>query len=121
MKDKFYTISDITAEGNAVIAMLVLNEKHPVFEGHFPGQPIVPGVCMMQIVKEIAEVTFEQKLRLVKANDLKFLNVIDPRENKILELQLNYTRNNAAINVLATLSKDSAICFKFNGVFSGSF
>lgn len=28
-----------------------LNPGHVLYQGHFPGQPVVPGVCTLQIIK----------------------------------------------------------------------
>ena len=32
-----------------------LNPGHALYQGHFPGQPVVPGVCTLQMIKESAE------------------------------------------------------------------
>lgn len=29
-----------------------LNPGHALYQGHFPGQPVVPGVCTLQMIKE---------------------------------------------------------------------
>jgi len=52
----FYKIISLekTAESK-YLAMILINEEHEVFQGHFPGNPIMPGVCMMQIIKELTE------------------------------------------------------------------
>ena len=30
-----------------------LYAEHPIYKGHFPQIPIAPGVCLVQIIKEI--------------------------------------------------------------------
>ena len=35
-----------------------LNPGHALYQGHFPGQPVVPGVCTLQMIKESAEQMF---------------------------------------------------------------
>ena len=32
-----------------------LNGEHEIFKAHFPGEPITPGVCQLQMVVECAE------------------------------------------------------------------
>ena len=34
---------------------VMLNPQHAIYNGHFPQQPVVPGVCMLQIIKECIE------------------------------------------------------------------
>ncbi|MEP7278535.1 MAG: 3-hydroxyacyl-ACP dehydratase, partial [Bacteroidota bacterium] len=60
----FYTIVSPVIEPENIRAILKINPDHAIFKGHFPGQPVVPGVCMMQIVKELMETGTGRRLRL---------------------------------------------------------
>ena len=51
----FFTINDKVSSETEIWAELYINATHKIFEGHFPNQPVVPGVCMMQMIKEILE------------------------------------------------------------------
>ena len=51
LKNDFFTFTALQLEGDMVTTNIELNAAHSIFKGHFPGQPIVPGVCMMQMVK----------------------------------------------------------------------
>jgi 3-hydroxyacyl-[acyl-carrier-protein] dehydratase len=118
LKDDFYTIKSINSEGNATSAALVINGAHKIFEGHFPGQPVVPGVCLVQMVREITAVALERDVQMTKADEVKFLQIIDPRENKVLNMHLRYnSTSDTDVNVSAILSKDELTCFKFKGSF----
>src|SRR6266550_1356025 len=72
---------------------LLINEKHEIFTGHFPDLPIVPGVCTMQMIKELLEQHLQKKLRLITAGNLKFLSIINPVENPEIEIQISYASN----------------------------
>ena len=55
-----------------------LQEKSLIFQAHFPGEPITPGVCIIQIAKELLE-DYVQKCYTIKTiKNVKFLNVISP-------------------------------------------
>jgi 3-hydroxyacyl-[acyl-carrier-protein] dehydratase len=115
--NKFFTISNLEPLGFDIKAELIINANHQIFEGHFPGRSVVPGVCMMQVVKEIMEGVLQKKLNLVKAHEMKFLAVIDPQQNNNIQAALKYIfEDNGTITVLATLFKDELIYFKFKGV-----
>jgi 3-hydroxyacyl-[acyl-carrier-protein] dehydratase len=117
--NNFFTISNLEPLGFDIKAELIVNANHQIFEGHFPGQPVVPGVCMMQMVKEIMEVVLQKKINLVKAHEMKFLAVIDPQQNNDIHAQLKYTPGeNDSVTVSATLFKNEIIHFKFKGVFN---
>lgn len=115
----FYTIKNLTTVDSAVNAELELNASHKIYEGHFPGQPVTPGVCMMQMVKEIIETVVQRETRLVRASEMKFLLMIIPGENNIINAQIKYSIDeNEGIHVIAALLKDNTTYFKFKGLFS---
>jgi len=91
LRDNFYTrlsVENLTENSREV--RIKLNEKHLVFEGHFPAVPVVPGVCMMQIVKEQLEDHLKRKLRLKHAAVLKFMAVINPLEVPELIVKIDF-------------------------------
>jgi len=47
----FYKIKDSKTTEKGFIYSININEKHEVFKGHFPDNPVVPGVCLIQIMK----------------------------------------------------------------------
>src|SRR5476651_1293423 len=114
----FFTFTDLQTEGNTVKTHIELNAGHPIFKGHFPGQPILPGVCMMQIVKEVLEAHLNQQTRLVKAHDLKFLAFIHPEQNKAIQLELTINKDADLIKTDARLLDGATVFFKFKGTFT---
>lgn len=66
-----------------------LNKEHEVFKGHFPGNPVTPGVCMMQIVKELVQEITGFSLMLKSAANVKFMALINPDETPDLVLDLD--------------------------------
>ena len=77
LEKNFYTVQSFTNEEGIAKASISINAAHEIFKGHFPGQPVVPGVCMTQIVKELLEKAITKETRLLKADHLKFLSVIN--------------------------------------------
>ena len=118
LKEHFYTIPGITHTNNTINAIFQLNPEHAIFKGHFPGQPVVPGVCMLQMIKELLESALGKTLRLAIGNELKFLSVIDPTRNKLIDVELNYT-GEASVGIIinARLFYNETIFFKCKGVF----
>jgi 3-hydroxyacyl-[acyl-carrier-protein] dehydratase len=118
LQGDFFDISNLETGDFDIKANLVINAGHKIFEGHFPGQPVVPGVCMMQMVKEIMEQVIGKKTNLVKAHEMKFLAIIDPRQNNVISASLTYAiEENETLSVSATFFKDELTHFKFKGLF----
>ncbi len=114
----FFTIQCLYAEQSSITADIEINEKHKIFKGHFPGQPVVPGVCMMQIIKEILEEGLDITTKLSKASDLKFLSVINPVETKKLQVRIKYMQPaNGQYYLQGELSNSEKCFFKLKGNF----
>ena len=64
--ENFYKIIHIKEREDGKQAIEIeLNPGHVLYQGHFPGQPVVPGVCTLQIIKESAEQIANQPLQYV--------------------------------------------------------
>jgi len=109
----FFTINNKESSDTEIWAELFINADHTIFEGHFPNQPVVPGVCMMQMIKEILEEVIGKETNLINAADMKFLAVIDPQKNNLVHASIKYTvPENGIINITASIFKDDLIHFK---------
>jgi 3-hydroxyacyl-[acyl-carrier-protein] dehydratase len=108
----FYTILQRTPAPGVVKATIAINKKHRILEGHFPGLPVVPGVCMLQIVRELMEVTSGKDLKLTEADNMKFLSVINPEQNTDVDVTINYTEEAGKFNINATLFAGTVTFFK---------
>lgn len=118
LKDNFYSILQWETENSSIRATITLNEKHAIFQGHFPGQPIVPGVCMIQIVKEVLESASGVNLLLKQADAIKFLAFIDPVKERMVQVNVQFAITDSEnLHTTATLHCDEKLCFKFKGVF----
>ena len=114
----FFNISEKKVTGPDVLVTIDINALHHIFEGHFPGHPVVPGVCMLQMIKEILEVVIEKKTQLKKADQMKFLAIINPLENPSIQAEFTYdTNEDAVITVNGRLCKGETTFLKFKGSF----
>ena len=117
LENDFYTITNLETEEGLAKAELEINAAHKIFEGHFPGQPVTPGVCMMQMIKEITEKIVGSKTQLIRADEMKFLSIIDPQKNNHIRAEIKYSITDDKVTVVASLLKDAVIHFKFKGSF----
>ncbi|KXH78475.1 3-hydroxyacyl-ACP dehydratase [Chryseobacterium kwangjuense] len=111
----FYTLESYDkAENGSYTAYIHLNKDHDIFKGHFPGNPVTPGVCMMQIVKELTEEITASKLFLKTASNVKFMAIINPFETPDLKLQLDITEDEEGVKVKNTTSFGETIALKMS-------
>lgn len=116
LKDSFYTIASISHQDNTILAELQFMSEHDIFAGHFPGQPVVPGACMLQIVREVLSDNLNAPYRLKTASNLKFIAPVDPRMVDEAELKLTYKTVEIGLQVTAVLNTNGVVCFKMQGI-----
>jgi 3-hydroxyacyl-[acyl-carrier-protein] dehydratase len=113
LSGNFFTIQTVAVDAGSIQATLQMNASHPIFEGHFPGQPVVPGVCMLQMIKEIVELVIKAETRIVSAAEIKFLAVVHPVENNKVQAQIKYSNTEtSSILVVASLMSGVVTHFK---------
>lgn len=111
----FYTLQSYEqAENGSFTAYISLNKDHDIFKGHFPGNPVTPGVCMMQIVKELSEEFTGLNLFLKSASNVKFMAIINPFETPDLTLQLDITQTEEEVKVKNITSFGETIALKMS-------
>ena len=60
---------------------ILLDANNEIYKAHFPGEPITPGVCVIQIAKELVEDYLDEDILIQSIKNVKFLNVISPENN----------------------------------------
>jgi len=97
LKD-FYKIISLSQVGEQnYCAHIRLNSGHAIFKGHFPDHPVTPGVCMMQIVKELTEQILGINLQLQRSSNVKFMALINPEINADLKLDLEISTTEESV------------------------
>lgn len=115
--DNFFFIISREAVGQGIKTRIRIDKHHKIFNGHFPAVPIVPGVCMMEIVREIAEQHVGRSLRIDSADSIKFLTVINPMENEEVQADIDFEENDdQSLRINATLFAGELIFFKLKGL-----
>jgi 3-hydroxyacyl-[acyl-carrier-protein] dehydratase len=115
LMNDFYTLVKQESDEGSVNSTIRFNKEHAIFKGHFPGLPVVPGVCMVQLTRELVEQVTTQSLQLASATSIKFLSVINPEINPEVNIQITYLLQQHEYVVQATISFESTIFFKFKG------
>jgi 3-hydroxyacyl-[acyl-carrier-protein] dehydratase len=116
LKEPLFKIVSLAHKENSVNAVLEIDQLNEIFNGHFPDQPVVPGACMLQIVKEVIATAINTSVRLVKADNIKFLSLVQPAAVS-LQLVITYNLTETELKVNANLSSGDLICMKLQATF----
>ncbi len=99
----FFYIKELSKTENEIHAVLNINAKHQILEGHFPGFPVMPGVCMIQIVREVFEHAHRVAVRIIKGDNIKFLAVLQPDQYPDVNLTISHHAEDSEFAVIANL------------------
>jgi len=118
LKDFYTVISLENTADSKYKAVILINEKHEVFKGHFPGNPIMPGVCMMQIIKELTEQITENTLFMQSLSNVKFMALINPFNTPELRLEMDVvTTDEGLVKVKNVSYFNDTVALKLSSVY----
>lgn len=114
-----YSVTKVKLEANKLEADIVLNPGHEIYKGHFPGQPILPGVLQLQLVQEILSEAMHKNLRLKSSLNIKFLSMIDPGRDSILSAVIEIiSESEEGCKISARLHSGNTVFLRFKGVYT---
>jgi len=68
---------------------VILNPDNLVYKAHFPGQPVTPGVCILQMIQELLSEQFGMPLYIKNIKNAKFINMISPLSDGRISVLFN--------------------------------
>ena len=97
-----------------------MTANEPFFEGHFPGQPVMPGVLVIEalaqaggLLTQLSQITDSagKVFYLVKVDNAKFSNMVVPGDRLELCVKLKRTiRNMALFEGVAKVDGEQVAC-----------
>ena len=94
LRNNLYTVTRKEVDGLTGQFTLALNPSCFIYQAHFPGEPITPGVCIVQMGQELLEDLLGEalqkkvELEIRKVKNVKFLSVISPTETTVIAYQM---------------------------------
>lgn len=86
--NNLYKILSVEKDDKKVSYNIRLNNDDVIYKAHFPGYPVTPGVCIIQIAMEILEIESHASLSLQKVNNAKFLAVLSPAKDPVITFKI---------------------------------
>jgi UDP-3-O-[3-hydroxymyristoyl] N-acetylglucosamine deacetylase/3-hydroxyacyl-[acyl-carrier-protein] dehydratase len=101
-----------------VVGVKSVTINEPFFQGHFPGQPVMPGVLIVEAMAQTGGIlllnalpNIEEKLvYFMQINNVKFRKPVVPGDQLILEVELVNKRSKVFIMKGKTFVNDELVC-----------
>ena len=106
----FFQIEHLSVSEQQAVVQVRLNEGCSVYKGHFPGHPIAPGACSIEMIRLCAEKSFNREVRFQHIKQCKFTSLIEPDRQTLLTIHLEW--NGVQITADITNGPQTAVRFK---------
>lgn len=92
-----------------------------LFQGHFPGNPILPGIAQIELVKFTLEDMLARKLFIREVKKTKFSRPIEPETRVIVDVDISAPKDgeDGLIPAMATVRTENAIAGKITLLLAG--
>lgn len=118
LQNDFYAIESSKIENGVHTYSIHLNPLHHIFDGHFPENPVTPGVIQMEIVKELLSTSLEKPMSLDTMGTCKFLAILNPNETPDVDVILSISNDETGnTKVTASIVAGETSFFKMNAVY----
>ena len=113
LKDTFFTLLSSEYTDNGCTCRIALNALHAIFQAHFAGNPIMPGACILQMIKELTADYYKRSFFVCAVKNMKFLHAINPLESPEISVQLSFKQQeNDRISASVVLNNNDIIFVK---------
>lgn len=87
-----------------------------VYRGHFPGNPVCPGVCTMQMIRECAETFLGKSLHQPVVSQCRFVTLMTPAGCPEVDIKMEILAiTDQTFTVKATVSDSDNIYMEYKG------
>jgi len=115
LQNDYFKIDSRVAEGDDTLFGITLQPEYCVYAGHFPGNPVSPGVCNIQMIKECAEQLAGKRFFLGYISQCRLSAVITPQTTPHLQIRMQLSEVEDMYKVRATVYDDTTTYIDFKG------
>lgn len=115
--EEFYNTVSSEKNNSEIFITVQFNPKHPIYKGHFPNQPVVPGIMQIETLTSLINSELELNHELHKVSNVKYLNMIVPSSELIsFDIKFKHLENNM-LKINCIIKNETVTYTKFSGVF----
>lgn len=75
---KLYSLCTQKCGSGSAEWTVLLNSECDIYKAHFPGNPITPGVCLLECARELLSDALGSNLRIARIRNIKYLALVSP-------------------------------------------
>ncbi|MEH2469773.1 3-hydroxyacyl-[acyl-carrier-protein] dehydratase [Nitrobacteraceae bacterium AZCC 2161] len=109
-------IADLNVGDKTITVEANVPEKSTIFEGHFPGFPLMPGVLLIEAMAQtsgwllIALMKFERMPFLAAVKEAKMRTFVTPGEKLMIDASIVHEGSGFAMTAVKVSAKGKLVC-----------
>ncbi|MCD8203317.1 MAG: beta-hydroxyacyl-ACP dehydratase [Prevotella sp.] len=115
LENYYYKLISMQSNGLSGMFHIALCPDCDVYRGHFPDNPVSPGVCNIQTVKECAEKLTGQPLQVSSIRRCRLTAVITPATCPEMDIKINMTPTESGYDITSTISDTERTYMELKG------
>lgn len=111
----YYDLLDEYYDADGGVFRIALRPECDIYAGHFPGNPVCPGVCNIQVIKECAERLVGKRLHPCYIRQCRLTAVARPTACREFVVKINLTSTETGYAVVATMADVEQTYMEYKG------
>lgn len=115
LENSYYKIIGRSGEGLDAVFRVALLPDCEVYKGHFPGNPVSPGVCNIETIKECAMLLTGKRLVIDTIRQCRLTAVASPSVCPEVEVMLSCSPVGKGFAVTAKIADNERTYMEYKG------
>lgn len=121
LENKFYKVIRKETAGTTGHFTVALLPDCNVYDGHFPGDPVCPGVCNIETIKECAMILLDKELRIKSIKQCRLTAIATPTVCPEVGIDITATPSaDGSYTIQATIKDDKQTYMEYKGIMLAS-
>lgn len=111
----FRVLGVVRGEGLSATCHVALLPECKVYDGHFPGNPVCPGVCNMEMIKECACLVAGHVLRYSGIKQCRLTAIATPAVCPEVDVKVVLTERDGGYQIVGSIADDGQTYMSLKG------
>lgn len=115
LENKYYKIIDINTDGQSAVFHIAILPDCDVYRGHFPGNPVCPGVCNIETIKECTMLLTGKKLQISTIKQCRLTAIATPAVCPEADVTISVLPTDKGFTVTAKITDADKMYMEYKG------
>ncbi len=115
LENDYYKVTGVTSGDTETVFHIALLPDCDVYRGHFPGNPVCPGVCNIELIRQCAAKVAGKRLLISSIKQCRLTAVASPSVCPALDVTVSLSPSGEGYDVTARIADSERIYMDYKG------